>query len=55
MMTAVFVLVMLGAMLTFVFAEKEDVSYYENRTLAKPPEVTWEGALDGSLFSDIGA
>ena len=45
-MTAVFVLTLLGAMLTFVFADKEDVSYYENRTLAK---------LKGTVFNPIGS
>ena len=54
-MTAVFVLTLCGAMLAFVLTDKEDVSYYENRTLAKLPEATWEGALDGSLFSDMGS
>ncbi len=53
-MSAAFVLALCGAMLTFVFSDKEDVSYYENRTLAKPPELTWQGALDGSMFSEIG-
>lgn len=53
-MTAVFVTVLCGAMLTFVFSKKEDMSYYENRSLAKLPTLTWQGALDGSMFSEIG-
>lgn len=54
LMTAVFVAALCGAMITFIFTDKEDTSYYENRSLAKVPEFTWEGALDGSLFTALG-
>lgn len=55
LMTAVFVTALCAAMLIFIFSKKDDVSYYENRSLADLPEFTWDGALDGSLFEELGS
>lgn len=51
---AVFVLALCCGMLAFVLSDKEDESYYENRSLAALPSPTWQGALDGSLFEELG-
>ena len=39
LMTAVFVTALCAAMLIFIFSKKDDVSYYENRSLADLPEL----------------
>lgn len=54
---AVFLLVFLGALAAVpvgtVLAEKQGVSYWENRSLAKMPDLTVQGVLDGSFFTQV--
>lgn len=40
-------------MVRTIVRDKPEYSYYENRNLAKKPEYTVEGAVDGSYFSGI--
>lgn len=52
---AVFLLVFLGFLAAVpvgtVLADKQSVSYWENRSLAKIPDLTAQGLLDGSFFT----
>ena len=52
--TAVFLLIIFGAMFVTVLSEKKDVSYYENRRLAVFPSFSIDGVKDGSYFEDVG-
>lgn len=44
---------LIGAMITGVILTPSQYSYYENRNLSSSPEITVEGIMDGSFFTDL--
>lgn len=50
---ACFGVLLIGAMITGVLLTPSQYSYYENRNLASFPEVTVEGVMNGSFFTDL--
>lgn len=50
---ACFGVLLIGAMITGVILTPSQYSYYENRNLASFPEVTVEGVMNGSFFTDL--
>lgn len=50
---ACFGVLLIGAMIAGVLLTPSQYSYYENRNLASFPEVTVEGVMNGSFFTDL--
>ncbi len=49
----IFCVLLLCAMITGFLLSPERYSYYENRNLSACPELTAEGVMDGSFFTDL--